>query len=237
MAKTLGLTAATLGCLLIVAFQLQLLPFFSRLLVDDRFFWPIIYYGSWSLVIGLTLVILATQRSILQRSLPILVVCALAAGLTLTHPIDSISKNFLVAVIFVACASVLAVASAPFVLLRFSASVTVLSGVICLLDILFTHGFTNSVGRAAGLSINANVGAAGLFLGAASSYWAVALRLRSPFLLIVGAAIFVTLSKSTLLAAIVICAGVGADLIWTRFRSPESQPRLRWLRSAVLALG
>jgi hypothetical protein len=161
----------------------------------------------------------------------------LAAGLTLTHPLDIISKNFLVATIFVACASVLAVASAPFALLRFSASVTVLSGVICLLDILFTHGFTNSVGRAAGLSINANVAAAGLFLGAASSYWAVPFRLRSPFLLIVGAAIFVTLSKSTLLAAIVICAGVGADLIWTRIRSPEPHPRIRWFRLAGLALG
>lgn len=237
MVKTLRLTAATLSSLFIIAFQLQLLPFFSPLFVADRLFWPIIYYGYWSLVIGLTLVILVTERSILRRTLPVLAVCALAAGLIFTHPIDGISKNFLVAMIFVACASALAIASAPFALLRFSASVTGLSAVICLLDILFTHGFTNSVGRAAGLSINANVAAAGLLLGAASSYWTVPQRLRSPFLLIVGAAIFVTLSKSTGLAAIGICTAVGADLIWTRVRSPGPYPRIRWFRSVVLALG
>jgi hypothetical protein len=237
MAITSRLTAAAIGAFLFVAFQLQLLPLFSPLFVADRLFWPIVYYGCWSLVIGLTLVILATLSSIFRRALPILAVCAFAVGLTLTHPIDSIAKNFLVATVFVACASVLSIASAPLMLLKFSASATVLSAVICLLDILFTHGFTNSLGRAAGLSINANVAAAGLFLGAASSYWVVSQRLRAPFLLITGAAIFVTLSRSTLLAAIVICTGVVADLTWSRFRSPEPHPRIRWLRLALLALG
>jgi len=237
MAKTLRLTAAIIGSLFLVAFQLQLLPFFSPLLVDDRVIWPAVYYGCGALAIGLTLIILASQRSILRRSLPVLAVCAFAAGLTLIHPLDIISKNFLVAMIFVACATVLAITSAPFALLRFSASVTVLSAVICLLDILFSHGFTNSVGRAAGLSINANVAAAGLLLGAASSYWAVPQRLLSPFLLIVGAAIFVTLSKSTAIAAIVICTGIGADLILTRVRSTGPHLRIRWFRSCLLALG
>jgi hypothetical protein len=237
MVKTLRLTAVTLTAILIVAFQLQLLPFFSSLFVNNRLFWPIIYYGYWSLVIGLTLVILATQRSIFHRSLPILVVCAFAAGLILIHPLDSISRNFLVAMILVACATVLAIASAPMALLMFSASATVLSAVICLLDILFSHGFTDTLGRAAGFSVNANVAAGGMLLGAASSFWAIPHRMRGPFLLIVGAAIFVTLSKSTLLAAIVICAVVGADLVWTLMRSPGSRPRIRWFRSGVLAFG
>jgi hypothetical protein len=237
MAKSLPLTAAALGSLFVIAFQLQLLPFFSPLFVDDRLFWPTIYYGVWSLVIGLTLAILATQRPVLHRSLPVLLVCAFAAGLTLIHPIDGIAKNFLVAMMFVACTTVLAIASAPLALLRFSASATVLSAVICLLDILFAHGLTNSVGRAAGLSVNANVAAEGLLLGAASSYWAVPQRLRGSFLLIVGAAVFVTLSRSTSLAAIVICTGVGADLLWTRLKSPGPHPRIRWVRLAALTLG
>jgi hypothetical protein len=237
MMNRFRLTAATLVAILIVAFQLQLLPFFSRLFVDNRLFWPIIYYGYWSLVIGLTLVILAIQRSIFHRSLPILVVCALVAGLTLTHPLDSISKNFLVAMILVACTTVLTITSAPMALLMFSASATVLNAVICLLDSLFSHGFTDTLGRAAGLSVNANVAAGGMLLGAASSFWAIPHQMRGPFLLIMGAAIFVTLSKSTLLAAIVICAGVGADLIWTRIKLPGSRPRIRWFRSGVLAFG
>ncbi len=237
MVKTLRLIAAVLGSLFVVAFQLQLLPFFSPIFINNRPFWPIIYYGSGSLAAGLTLIILATEKTILHRSLPVLVVCAVAAGLILLHPIDNISKNFLVATVFVACAFVLAIASAPFALLRLSASATVLTAIICLLDILFTHGFTNTAGRAAGLSINANVAAAGLLLGAASSYWAVPQRWRGPFLLIVGAAIFVTLSRSTLIAAVVICTGVAADAIWTRVKSPGSSPRLGWFRSGVLAFG
>jgi hypothetical protein len=235
MSKTLRLATTTLGSLFVVAFQLQLLPFFSRLFVDQRF-WSIIYYGFWSLAICLTLIILATQGSILRRSLPVLAVSVFAAGLALTHPIDAISKNFLVAMIFLVCVTVLSIASAPFALLRFSASATGLNSVICLLDILFRQGFTDTVGRAAGLSINANVAAAGLLLGAAASYWAVPHRLRSPFLLIVGAAIFVTLSRSTLLAALVICAGMGADLLWALLRSPGSHLRIGRFRS-VLALG
>jgi hypothetical protein len=237
MAKTVRLTAATLASLFVVAFQLQLLPFFLPLFIDDRIFWPVVYYGCGSFTAVITLAILATQRSILRQSVPILAVCAFAIGLTLTHPLDGISKNLIVAMIFVACATVLAIASAPFALLRFSASATVLSAIICLLDILFRNGFTNSVGRAAGLSINANVAAAGLLLGAASSYWTIPPCFRGPFVLIVGAAIFVTLSKSTQLAAIAICAGVGADLIWTRVRSPGAHLRIRWVRSGVLVLG
>jgi hypothetical protein len=237
MRKVLGLTAAALCSLFVLAFQLQLLPVFSPLFVGDRVYWPVIYYGCGSVVIGLTLVILLTQGSILRRSAPVLAVCMLAAVVTLTHPLDGVAKNFLVATIFVACATVLAMASAPFALLRLSASATVLSAMICLLDILFSHGFTNSAGRAAGLSVNANLAAGGLLLGAASSFWTVPHRLRGPFLLIVGAGIFATLSRSTLLAAIVICSGVGADLIWTRLRSPGPPARIRWFRSAVLALG
>ena len=61
MAKSLQLTAAAFGSFFVIAFQLQLLPFFSPLFVDDRLFWPVIYYGVWSFVIGLTLVILANK--------------------------------------------------------------------------------------------------------------------------------------------------------------------------------
>ena len=58
MVNLLRVTAGAFGCLFIVAFQLQLLPFFSRLFVDDRSFWPIIFYGCWALVIVTTLLLL-----------------------------------------------------------------------------------------------------------------------------------------------------------------------------------
>jgi len=234
--KMLLPTAAALGSLFVVAFQLQLLPFFAHLFVEDRLVWPVIFYGVWACVIGVTLVLLVLHGSVRRQSLPVLAVCASAMLVTLIHPIDGVAKNFLVAATFVACVSVLAIASAPFALLRFSATAAVLSAVICLLDILFSHGFTNTVGRAAGLSINANVAAAGLLLGAASSFWTVPPRWRSPFLLIVGTGILVTLSRSTLLAAILIGSGIAADLIWMRIRSPGPRSRIRWLHTGALIL-
>jgi hypothetical protein len=236
MTRPLQLMAAALVSLLVLAFQFQLLPFFSPLFTNDQHFWPIVYYGSGALVIGLTLTILARQVPILRRSLPALCMCAFAAGLTIMHPIDVISKNYLVATIFVACTIVLAIASAPLALLRFSASVTTLSAVICLLDILFSRGFTNTLGRAAGLSINANVAAGGLLLGAASSHWAVPQQWRGPFVLTVAAAIFATLSKSTLLAAIIIAAVVAADQLRTRLRLPRPRPPPRWFGPVAAAL-
>jgi hypothetical protein len=229
------LTAGGLGCLLIVAYQLQLLPFFSRLFVDDRTVWPVIYYGCWMLIVGTTL-LLCLQRSILLRASPVLAVCALSAALTFIHPIDAVAKNFLVGAVFVACGTVLAIASAPLALLRFSGMATILSAVICLLDIFYRHGFTNTPGRAAGLGINANVAAAGLFLGAASSFWAVPHRLRTSFLLISGAAILVTLSRSTLVGAIVVGAGVVVDLAWTRLKSAKPRRPPQWISASALSL-
>ena len=213
-----------------------MVPFFAPLFVEDRLLWPAVFYGTWALVIGVTLVLLARQGSIRRQSLPVLAVCTSAMLLTLIHPIDGIAKNLLVAMAFVACLCVLANASAPFALLKLSATATALSAVICLLDILFSHGFTNTVGRAAGLSINANVAAAGLLLGAASSFWTVSQPWRGPFLLIVGAAIVVTLSRSTLLAATLISSGIAADLLWRRVRSPGPHARIRWLGAGAVIL-
>lgn len=218
MVKLLRVTAGALACLFVVAYQLQLLPFLQRLFVDERTFWPVLYYGCWTLVIVNTLLLLVLQRQLLTRTFPVLIVCALSAALATIHPLETVSKNFLLCMIFVASGTVLAIASAPLALLRFSAAATVLSAVLCLLDILFSHGFTNTVGRAAGLSINANVAAAALLLGASSSFWAVPSRLRMPFLLTVGAAILVTLSRSALLAALLISGVVVVDLTWARLK-------------------
>src|SRR5215218_1944216 len=101
MVNLLRMTAGAFGCLFIVAFQLQLLPFFSPLFVDERTLWPIIFYGCWALAIVTTLLLLALQRSILMRTPPVLAVCAGSAALTLIHPIDMVAKNFLICTVFV----------------------------------------------------------------------------------------------------------------------------------------
>src|SRR4051812_5756258 len=237
MDKVLRVTAGALGCLIVVAFQLQFLPFFSGLFIDNRTVWPILYFGCWTAAIITTTLVLIFHKPIMLRTLPVLVVCALSAALTFIHPIGPVAKNFLVAMGFMVCGTVLTIASSPLALLRFSAAATVLNAIICLLDVFFPNGFSNAVGRAAGLSINANDAAALLLLGAASATWAVPHRWRAAFLLITGAAMVVTQARSMLFAAIVIGGFVAANLIWTRHKNAARRPSLQWIGNSALGLG
>jgi O-Antigen ligase len=229
---TVRMIAAAACLILIVAFQLQLLPFFSRLFIEDRTIWPFLFYGFWCIAAGTSAIVLFTRTDILWRTLPVLVVCAICIALALIHPLDGIAKNFIAAMVFFSCATVLASVSRPLRLLQISAAVTAISAVICLIDILFAEGLTNTAGRAAGLSIGPNGAAAGLLLGAAASYWAVPTRWRGYYLMIAGCALFATLSKSTLIAAIFIFGFIGIIAV---IKCPF--PRRGWLRHAVLACG
>src|SRR3954469_16450564 len=200
--------AATLSAIAIVAFQSEFLPFFQPLFVGDPVFWPAIYYGYWILTIGVTITVLVVDPAVRRQSFPILIVCLLMMALTFLHPFDWVAKNFVVTLMLLICVTVLILGSTPSLLLKLSATVTALTAVICCLDILFPDGLTNTPGRAAGLAINPNDAATGLFLGAAATYRVVPKRWQIPFLLLVGAAIFFTLSRSTLLAAIILVSAV-----------------------------
>jgi hypothetical protein len=226
--------AAALVTLAVAGFQLQLLSFSG--LLDIWFLRSILYHGAWALAIVLTVLLLIVRRGAVRQILPVLLACALCAGITLTHPVDEISRSFLVALLLIVCGTVLATFSAPLALVRLSASATVLAAAFCLFDILFAQGFTEVVGRAAGLSINPNAAAAGLLLGAASSFWAVPNDWRASFVLVVAAAILTTLSRSMFLATILICVAVGIPLLHKRLKSPSPRPPLEWLRTGVLCL-
>jgi hypothetical protein len=219
---------AGLVCLVFVgAYQLRVITYFLPRLVADRHIWPAIYYGFWLIAVCTTLAVLAFRQDILKRTLPVLILCALASALAFVHEIDQITKIFFVAMGFFACAAVLSVLVDPLTVLRISALATVAGAVICLVDTLFASG------RAAGLSIAPNVAAAALLLGSSAAYLSIPARWLGYFLLIVGAALFVTLSKSTLLAACGIFAIVviGNRLQRLRF------PRFAWRPHTLVALG
>ncbi|MEA2818173.1 MAG: hypothetical protein QOJ86_177 [Bradyrhizobium sp.] len=219
------IAAATLSAVAIVAFQSEFLPFFQPLFASDRVVWPAIYYGYWILTVGVTIAILVADPAVRRQSFPILIVCLLTIALTLLHPFDWVAKNLVITMMLIICITVLILGSTPSLLLKLSATVTALAAVICCLDILFADGLTNTPGRAAGLAINPNDAATGLFLAAAATYRVVPKRLQIPFLLLVGGAIFFTLSRSTLLAAIILVSVVGALSAWQTIRN-GGRPRL-----------
>lgn len=221
-------TAAAFSLVLIAAFQLQLLPFFSSWFVTNKTVWPIVYYSFWALIVAVTGASLLLP-GVLRRSLPVIVLGAVLMALALLHPVDVIAKNSFVSMVFLICVTVLAIASGPVLILRFAAAATAVCACICLIDILFARGLTDTAGRAAGLSINPNIAALGLLLGASVSYWVVPFRFAGYFIVLILAAVFTTLSKSALLAYLIIFGGVAAY-------SFRFSPRPRILGPASFAL-
>jgi O-Antigen ligase len=196
--------AGTASAMLVIAFQLQLLTFFSPLFVQNKTIWPASYYAFWIFIIGSTAFSYPKERP-----WPVMLLCGALIAMTSWYPVDVIAKNFIVAMVFVICASALATAAGSLKILKLCAAATALNSCIVLADILFVHDLiTNGADRAVGLSFNPNLAAIGMLLGATATYRAVPIHLIPYFVVLVGFAIFATLSKSVLLAFTVIFGAV-----------------------------
>jgi hypothetical protein len=200
------------------------MPFFAPLFADKTI-WPVVHHGFWLLVIA------SSVAAFSRKILPIILFATTMTALALFYPIGTISKNLIVAAGFVVCASALACHAGPFKVLQLVAVVTAINACICLVDILFVHSLSNTLGRAAGLSINPNIAALGLLLGATASYWTLPRRWLGHFLALIGAAVFVTLSKSVLIAYLAIFGAVLAVHIQLR------KPLPRLAGTAVFIVG
>jgi hypothetical protein len=88
---------------------------------------------------------------------------------------------------------------------QFAASLTALLSVLCLIDASFQDGFTNTLGRAATLLTNPNIAALALLFGATGTVWSLTPRWRLPFIVLVGGAVFVTLSRSSMFIGALVC--------------------------------
>ncbi len=212
--ESLGVAGAALSAILIVSFQLGLLRPFLPLLQDDQGVWHFIYYGFWSLTLVVVGTILLFNSDVRRRSMPVLVFCGACLALATFHPMDQVAKNYIVALGLIASVVVLALVSGPAMLLQLSASVTALSAVFCLLDVLFPDSLSSTAGRAAGLASNPNVAATGLLLGASASWWIVSREWRLSFLVLVAGAIVGTLSRSALLIAVLVVSLSVVAAIW-----------------------
>lgn len=115
------------------------------------------------------------------------------------YTLDGIEKNHLVAMGSISIFTALAVASGAKTSGRFSASVIVLVSLLCLSDANFIDGFTNTTGRAAALFVNPNIAAMTLLISATGAIWAVPAGWRLSFAILVGGAIFSTLSRNSML--------------------------------------
>lgn len=196
--------SAALVVLFTVSFQLGFLSLFQPVITENIVLWPIFYYGAWLLAVFSLFASAITNCVLRKKFIAVILLCALAVSFTFLHPFEFISKNFIVSVFFFACATGLAMVSGPMLALRLLAFTVALSAVICLADAFFTDGFTNTIGRAAGLMINPNVAAAALLLGATAAYHAVSPQWRLSFIVLIGTALLATLSRSTALCAILV---------------------------------
>lgn len=230
VSRFLCVASAILCAVIISAFQLGALPVFQPLFAADTLYWPVIYYGFWSLTLLVSGFLFITNPKLRRSSLPLLILCFCAAAFTVFHPIESVAKNFIVAMILVGCTVILTLASSVTTVLRFSAYTVAFSSFICLSDVFFSDGFSNTPGRAAGLLGNPNVAAAALFLGAAVTFTVVSSKWRLSFLVLVLAALAATLSRSTALSAILVVLIV---VLIEFLRSGLKRSPPDWLRQGI----
>ncbi|QKD05209.1 hypothetical protein EB235_30070 [Mesorhizobium loti R88b] len=222
----------------IVIYQSWFMPYFLPFFTGRDEFARLVFHALYGSVLIVSIAVLATRRDVRSAIFPLAIAAAIAVGPVALHPVGIVAKCYLITLFLGGAAIVFMLASTSAIVLRLSASVTALSAVICFLDLLFANGFTNTPGRAAGLAINPNVAAAGLLLGAAASYRAVALKWRASFLVLVSAALLITLSRSTLLAAFATVAVPIVVRIWQQFRSGRRlEINVRgWKRPLAVAL-
>ncbi|RWF42412.1 MAG: hypothetical protein EOS65_09055 [Mesorhizobium sp.] len=229
--------SAWLCAFTIVIYQSWFMPYFLPFFTGRDGLARLVFHALYGGVLIGALVVLATRRDVRVAILPFAIAAIFAIAPVGLHPIGIVAQCYLIALFLGGAAIVFMLASTPATVLRLSASVTALGAVACFLDLLFANGFTNTPGRAAGLAINPNVAAAGLLLGAAASYHAVSRKWRASFLVLVGAGLLVTLSRSTLLAAFCSVAIPVAVHFWRQWRNGSHfQIGLEgWGRAVVLA--
>ncbi|CAB3637901.1 hypothetical protein LMG24076_00021 [Trinickia soli] len=118
--------------------------------------------------------------------------------------IGPVAKSYVVGMFSLSFLSIAAGCGDARRLAQFSASVTCVASIACLLDLCFFDGFSNTAGRAAALYINPNVAALALLLGAVGSTWAVSYRWRPAYLVLVAGAVVATLSRSAILLGVLV---------------------------------
>lgn len=238
-APFLATAAGAVAAITIVLYQAWFMPFFQPFFAGHTEFARVVFYALYGSLLLVSTAVLVTRADIRRKVMPFAIVAAVGLAVTAVHPIGLVTRAYIIAVIMGGATVVLLLVSAPIAMLQLVAAVTALNAALCFVDLLFADGFTNTVGRGAGLAINPNVAAAGILLGAAASHRAVSRTFQLSFLMLTAGSLAVTLSRSTILAA----AGAGVlpavVEIWQRVRkrrplwaSPEGvRP------AAVLAVG
>ncbi len=211
--------------------QTNLLPQLAQYLSDTPI-WRPACYGLGGLLLAAAGFAFISDRRARLATLPITGVCAFSAALILTYPIGVVAKSHLVAMILCATVAVLTASAGPTRSLQFVALAVTFNAVMCLVDIVLPHGFTNTAGRAAGFAEGPNVAAAQLVLGAVVVWRAVPARVLWSFLILVVAALVATLSRSGMIIALMasIVATIGCVM-----RKPQIVP-IRW-RDVALGIG
>ncbi|RWD07346.1 MAG: hypothetical protein EOS58_00830 [Mesorhizobium sp.] len=222
----------------VVVYQAWFMPFSLPLFTGRDGYLRLALYALYGVVLIVSFAVVVTRRDVRKAISPLAIGAVVAVVPIALHPLGIVNRSYLTTLALGGSALTLMLTFAPPIVLRLSASVTALNAIVCFLDVLFTHGFTTTVGRAAGLAVNPNVAAAGLLLGGAASYRAVPKEWRPGFLVLVGGALSITLSRSTILAAVATVFLPSAAGIWQYYRASR---RLRidtaaWTRALAVAL-
>ncbi|MGC4083769.1 MAG: hypothetical protein QM736_17070 [Vicinamibacterales bacterium] len=231
--------AAAVAAVTIVLYQAWFMPFFQPFFAGRTEFARVVFYTLYGSLLLVAAGVVGTRARVRRHAVQVGMAVAVGVAITLFHPLGAVTRAYIIALGMGGATIVAMLGSAPGALLRLTAAVTALNAVLCFVDLLFVDGFTTTAGRAAGLAGNPNVAAAAILLGAAASHRAVPNALRPSFLVLSAGALAVTLSRSTILAAVGAAAVPVAVEMWRRARTRRlMRPRADGVRpAAVLAAG
>lgn len=200
--------ASTLAIAIII-YQGNIAAYFIPALESWPTFRPI-YRGLQLTIITAVLFASIVRPRIWREEYPIVAFCFFCASLVLLHPVDHIARSYISSIGLFFCVALLSAFCNSNKVIFLSAVVTATNAIFCLIDIMTPQGFTNTPGRAAGLAEGPNLAAAELILGAAITWRALSKSWRASFLILVGFALFATLSRSSMMTAalVVVVASV-----------------------------
>ena len=196
-AKAIG---SRLTAIMLLAFMSGLVAFFASTVNSLGAVWRVLFYGFWLVsVVTVPVLLLKMPRDFKGRVAGLAAMTALLLAVCLMHPLDGMTRNYISLIVLISVFAVISAAHAGNSVRGLAAWIVVLNALILFADILFPVGLSNTLGRAAGFMVNPNIAALSLLIGASASISGVPTRWKYAFCTLVAAAIFFTLSRSTLI--------------------------------------
>lgn len=146
-------------------------------------------------------------------------------------------KNYLINLVTIFLVVILCLKSNRSLVNLIIISVALMGALLCLIDIVFYDGYTNTTGRAAGLFINPNIAASVLLLLSVASVPLIHKNWRVSFIILMAGAILSTVSRSSIVVGISVLLSACMIDDLRKYINKNSLYNCFWVCSFIFVIG